>query len=158
MITVARMKLPVLAVFMFLAACPPCAYSCLGESSAQIEARYGAAIGTRKDDPSRVVTRYYLHDGLGISVKFLEGKSQCETYLKADNAAMSGQEITAILKANALGSDWLSVYQSADTGRWELKSRVATAVYSRSRHSMEVETKEFVRSGTRITTLDPSAN
>lgn len=130
----------------------------LGDAPDRIDAAYGAAVDTRKDEASGVVTKYYLHAGFGISVRFLNGKSQCETYLKADKSAMSAEEIAALLKANAFGSDWLTVYKNADIERWELKSRAATAVHSLGRNTMMVETKDFIRSGIKVRVVDPAAD
>jgi hypothetical protein len=152
------MKRLFLAVTVLLAGFTACGYAGLGETSAQLEAGYGTAVDIRKDDTGRIFTKYYLYDGFGISVRFLNGTSQCETCMKQDKSAISGQEITAILKANALGSDWLGVYRSPGFQRWELKSRKATAVYYRSTHTLVVETKEFIRSGSKIIPVDPSAH
>ena len=102
-----------LAALSLIACCAGTAYGNLGETFSQIEARYGPAQETKSNAISGVTTGYYIHDGFGISVKFLEGKSQSENYIKEQKDEISDSEIAAFLKANAMGSDWQSIYKAA---------------------------------------------
>jgi len=145
-----------LVAMSLIAGCAATARGNLGETVDEIEARYGAAQETKTNAESDVTNNYYIHDGFGISVKFLDGKSQSESYLKAQKIEITDAEITALLKANAMGSDWLSVYKTSAAERWELKSRDATAVYSRDEHTLIISTKEFIHSGNKIRTVDPA--
>src|SRR5580704_13601144 len=95
-----------LPAFLALIATWAAARANLGDTPPRVEARYGAAQETKKDDATRVITKFYVHDGQGIVVKFLDSKSQSETYIKGHKAEFSDLEIAALLKANAMGSDW----------------------------------------------------
>jgi hypothetical protein len=130
------------------------AHADLGDTPSQAEARYGAAQETKRDDATGVITKFYIHDGLGIAVKFLNAKSQSESYIKGRKAEFTDAEIDALLKSNAMGSDWRSVYKTAGMERWELKSREATAVYSHTDHTLVFSTKEFLSQGTKIRVID----
>jgi len=140
-------------MLLFIAGCA-IARANLGDTPAQIESRYGAAQAARNDAASGMVTKFYIRNGMGIAVKFLEFKSQSETYIKGRQAGFSDSEIAALLKENSMGSDWSSVYKTAALERWELKSRDATAVYSHTDHTLIFSTKEFIRSAGRIKLID----
>jgi hypothetical protein len=153
-----EMKYYMLAAISLIAGCLTSAYGNLGETEPEIAGRYGAAQETKSNPESGVITNFYIHNGFGISVKFLGGKSQSETYLKDHKAGITDPEIADLLKSNAQGSDWLSVYNAADAERWELKTKEATAVYSRTQCTFNVSTKEFLRSGNKIKIIDPAAH
>ena len=116
--------------------------------------RSGTAQQTEREETTGALVRYYVHAGYGIAVKFLAEKSQSEIYIKEGKADISDAEIAALLKANAMGSDWQGVYDTVGTERWELNSREATAVYSHSGHTFTVSTKVFIRSTMRIRLID----
>jgi hypothetical protein len=127
----------------------------LGDTPTQAESRYGVPQAEREATGPGQSTKFYLRDGMGIAVRFLDAKSQCESYLKPGRAEFSAIEIAALLSANAMGSEWQSVYKTATRERWELKSRDAMAVYSRADGTLVFSTKEFVRSSVRIKLIDP---
>ena len=141
------------AVLSLIAGCAA-AYGDLGDTLTQIEARYGAAQETKRDETTGALVKYYLHDGFGIAVKFLESRSQSETYIKGRRSDFSDSEIASLLKANAMGSDWQSVYKTAGVERWELKSREATAVYSLTAHTLIFSTKEFNHTANKVKLID----
>lgn len=148
-------------LFFILSATLFCAVSAranLGESTKDVESRYGRLRGSQEDAAAPVFTRYYAWNGLGISVKFMERKSQSESYLKQDKSGFSREEIAALLKANNLGSDWLRIYKDSDVERWELKTRTAAAFYYMKRHLLIISTKEFIRSGNKIKLIDQAIN
>ena len=126
----------------------------LGDTPAQAESRYGAAQGARKEDTSGVTTKYYASGGFGVVVRFLGGKSESESYIKEHKAEFTADEIAVLLKANTLGSEWQSVYKTATAERWQLKSRQATALYSRTDHTFTFSTKEYNRASNRIKLID----
>jgi hypothetical protein len=142
------------AVLTLFAGCA-LAHGDLGDTLPQIEARYGPAQETKQDVTTGALVKYYVHDGFGIAVKFLESKSQSESYIKGRKADFTDPEIAALLKANALGSDWQSVYKTAGTDRWELMSRGATAVYFHANHTLVFSTIEFIRATTKVKLVDP---
>lgn len=147
------MKLLLSVTLVFIAACAA-ARGDLGDTPPQAEARYGAAQETKKDAASGITTKYYIHDGFGIVVKFLEDRSQSEIYVKGGKAAFSDPELAVLLKANAMGSDWASIYKTAGVERWVLKSREATAVYSHTDHIFTFSTKAYIRASGRIKIID----
>jgi len=132
-------------------------FASLGESAAEIEKRYGPARGKTEVSSEGVITRYYISNDVGISVKFMDGKSQSEIYEKADRSDFSPREVAVLLDASRLGSDWLNIYESADSSRWELRSRAAAAFHFHNNHLLVISTKEFIRSGNKIRLLDENA-
>lgn len=126
----------------------------LGDTPAQAEARYGPAQETKTAAASGVVIKLYVRAGIGIAVKYLDGKIGSETFIKGRKAAFTDPEIALLLKENAMGSDWHSVYKTPGAERWELNSRTATAIYSHSNHTLTFSTKEFIRSENRIKLID----
>ena len=101
----------------------------LGETEAQIVARYGDALMMPypvKQEESRQYCKLYKHDGLCMLVSFLDGKSQFESYHKADQTPLAKGEVEIFLQNNTLGSKWVI---KVDNASWELESKAATAFY-----------------------------
>jgi len=138
--------------------CAVSASASLGDSAADAESRYGAVRGTQENASAGVITRYYVWNGFGIAVKFMERKSQSESYLKQNKSDFSRDEIAALLKANNPGSEWLGIYKDSDIERWELKTRAAAAFYYVKRRLLIISTKEFIRSGNQIKLMDEPIN
>lgn len=98
------MKLLFASVCLCLAA-PMFASAELGQNELKVAETYGPAIGEEKISDS-LVTRQYNFNGLLISVTFLNGTSQCETFKKADGAPLADEQIEKILAANANRLEW----------------------------------------------------
>ncbi|MGB8354391.1 MAG: hypothetical protein WCD79_10915 [Chthoniobacteraceae bacterium] len=79
----------------------------LGETSKEIESRYGVPQSTAKGLSDRDYTATYQTSDLKIAVTFIDGKSQKEIFGKTDaKTALSKDEINALLKADAGDSQW----------------------------------------------------
>lgn len=145
---------PFLTAGLALIAALSVARADLGDTPAQAEAKYGPAQETKTAPASGIIIKLYVRGGIGIAVKFLEGKIGSETFIKGRKGVFTDPEIAVLLKENAMGSDWQSVYKTVGAERWELKSRAATAIYSHTDHTLTFSTMEFIRSENRIKLID----
>ena len=99
------MKPAILLCFLLLAV-PACAR--LGETSEQIEARYGKPIKATKPESPATDAEVYEKNGFQITVGYYEGKSYYERFLKSDPensksfAEITETERNCIAKANGL--------------------------------------------------------
>ena len=121
------------------------AYGGLGENDGQMTARYGASQAEEKNTPDGLVTKCYAHDGFWIRVRFMDGCSASEAYIKLNKDALSDGEIAALLDSNNRGSKWTSIYKGAELERWVLDSNGAVAQYYTKDHILVITTKELMR-------------
>lgn len=113
-----------IVIFILLSVYP--SYARLGETEAQIEARYGKVISVKAGDTTRDTKNAYYHNGIYITVVFLDGKSSCEGYCKA---YLSSTEIQALLDVNSLGHTWKKrskLVRGLDLEYWELSNLFKT--------------------------------
>lgn len=99
------MKLLIIFVGFYLAAAPAVVFGNLGDNELKISQTYGNPTGEQKLSQS-LLERQYLFNGLAITVIFLNGTSQYETYKKADGAPLTADQIGKILEANANRLAW----------------------------------------------------
>jgi len=86
----------------------------LGETAAQIEARYGKSLSSEKGALGDVIYRQYKHDDLKIRVLFVGGGSHREQYSMANGTKISDQETANLLDLNTSGSKiWVPVNQAS---------------------------------------------
>lgn len=78
----------------------------IGETEAEIKARYGAPILTLPSEDDTGLTKCYLSGGYSIAVTYVAGKSAREMLAKADNSGITEKEINRLLEANSGGSVW----------------------------------------------------
>src|SRR5947209_243128 len=96
-------KLTIATTLLLLLASTP-AFARLGESPAEIAARYGPG----QEEPPRFANSTemkYSKNGFQIFVHFIEGKSVMEQF-KRTSGKMSDQEIAAFLKTFSSGRPW----------------------------------------------------
>ena len=101
----------------------------MGETEAEVVARYGKAITVEKGHNDRESKQLYRHDGYKITVKFLDGKSGYEEYSKEDltNFDLSDDEIKALLMANCMGLQWNRIPSTQRDPMWEKSWEIGTA-------------------------------
>ncbi len=78
----------------------------IGETEAEIKARYGAPILTLPAQDDAGLTKCYLSDGFSIAVTYVAGRSAREMLAKADKSEITEKEINRLLEANSGGSSW----------------------------------------------------
>ncbi len=78
----------------------------IGETEAEVEARYGSPIFALPSKVEASLTKCYLSGGFSIAVTYVGGRSAREMLAKADKSAISDKEIQRLLEANAGGADW----------------------------------------------------
>src|SRR5437762_13731287 len=91
-----------IAIMVLIAAS---AFGRIGETEAEIEARYGKSMGvmSKANEP---IQRGYLHAGLRIGVTFIDGKSVSEWFAKDDKSTLTDHEKELLLEANSNGLKW----------------------------------------------------
>jgi hypothetical protein len=133
-----KLFLPILALGVSASA-----FARIGETTGQVDKRYGAPLETIKNDGE---SRRYSFGGFTVVVNFERGISQCEVYQKQNTSRMTEAEIRGLLEANAGVSPWRDdadegsdfyLYRSKD-GR----SRIA--IYNLPRHDLTVSSKAFL--------------
>jgi len=136
------------AVITFVILCAICASSAfarIGETEAQIEARYGKPVVTFSKGKERP-RKGYLSAGFRITVSYLDGVSASEIYQKPDQSKLSQTEIDTLLAANSGGGTWaesplvISGLQQWKTGG---ESNERTAAYVESNGSLLFTTKRL---------------
>ena len=101
----------------------------LGETEAEVVARYGKAISVAKGHDARESRQLFTHDGYKITVKFLDGKSGYEEYTREDlrNIEFSADEIKTLLTVNCMGLQWNRVPATERDPMWEKNWEIGTA-------------------------------
>lgn len=114
----------------------------IGETEAQITARYGQSIG---DIPTEAFgkVRGFMEPGYLVGVAFVDGLSDMEMFSKNDQSEMSASEIENFLKTNGAG-DW----KAEETGkpnwkRWRRDDNALVALYDTARHFLYINSKKF---------------
>jgi hypothetical protein len=101
-ITWQRLLGVILPGFLFIAN----AQARIGETEAEIKARYGDPVGLLPSSVQGSLTKHYLSGGFSIAVTYVNGRSARETLAKADNSKITEKEIRLLLNANAGGYSW----------------------------------------------------
>jgi hypothetical protein len=126
-----------LAIFL-LAILPGPLFARLGETEAQIEARYGQPSETNFLYGFRA--EIFSISGMQIMVSFLDGKSAWEEYNKVDQSDLSDHEIDILMNANGQGKNWEQVDCSSFQYRmWRLEDRSALTTYDTVRHFLDIK-------------------
>jgi hypothetical protein len=130
----------------------------IDETEAQIEARYGKPIHAVNDNDGVVKSLAYLSGGFAIVVKFEEGISRAEMFVKSDHSDFSETEISILLGANKDGFNWLGHPDNVEPDRqvWcstDKRSRVAH--YIKSSRQLFITSQQFLeREAARKTARD----
>jgi len=86
--------------------CVSSAFARIGETDAQIEARYGSPLASGQGYTSTHVIRSYQYHDYSIQVDFLDGKSASELFHTTGGRSFSEAEAQTILAANAVLDAW----------------------------------------------------
>jgi len=92
-------------IFTLLIAGAGIAHARIGETEAQIKARFGDAVQTYSNDAGVWPKEYRFNDFL-ILVSYVKGRSYSEMYKHVDGASLTDAETEALLKANSSGGKW----------------------------------------------------
>ncbi|HET9367573.1 MAG TPA: hypothetical protein VFO22_05840 [Candidatus Udaeobacter sp.] len=127
---------------VFLACCSP-ARARIGETEAQIMARYGQSIG---DIPTETFgpVRGFALPGFVVGVKLVNGTSAMEMISKNDQSEIKRPEIEALLKKHGADREWkVDKFDKPDWRRWRSQDGSLVAVYDEKRHFLYVNSKQF---------------
>jgi hypothetical protein len=122
----------------------------IGDTEAQIRARYGEAIGVlpaRAGDAS--LTKCYSTGGFIISVTYVKGHSAREILTKGNKSKITETEIQTALKANAGGSAWnaeqLADPRTAGVQEWRTNNQESrVAIYDSQTRALFITTQQFI--------------
>jgi hypothetical protein len=147
------------ALLLLLAAHYP-AFAGLGETKAQIEARY---VGTKQQPiplffpipvtieyPSRFSVSHYTSGDYKIAVLFINWTSAYEDFARLDGKNLTRDEIQKLLKADSLGSKWQEITDTGGNGeaaQWKLENGKAIADYGQrgdGQWTLTVKTQEYL--------------
>ena len=115
----------------------------LGETEAQISARYGKSIG---DIPTEAFgpVRGYMMPGFLVGVKLVDGLSVMEMISKNDQSEMSGLEIEKFLKSHGAEGPWnAEKWDRPGWKRWRTADEALVAVYDAKRHFLYINSRKF---------------
>lgn len=92
----------IVSVFLLVAT----AQARIGETEAEIRARYGDPIGILPSNVRGSLTNHYLSGGFSIAVTYVDGRSAREMLVKGDKSKITDKEIRLLLDANSGGNSW----------------------------------------------------
>lgn len=132
-----------IAVSLVLLVCGRSLLARIGETEAQVMARYGPSIGAIPTETFGPVRGFALQEYL-VGVKFLNGTSAMEMVSRNDQAEIRPQEIDALLKKHGAEVEWkVDKFEKPDWKRWRTQDGSLVAVYDSKRHFLYVNSKEF---------------
>ena len=132
-----------IAVSLILLVCSRSLLARIGETEAQVMARYGQSIGDIPTETFGPVRGFALREYL-VGVKFLNGTSAMEMVSGNDQAEIKPQEIDALLKKHGADVEWkVDKFEKPDWKRWRTQDGSLVAVYDSKRHFLYVNSKEF---------------
>ena len=132
-----------IAVSLVLLVCSRSLLARIGETEAQVMARYGQSIGDIPTETFGPVRGFALREYL-VGVKFLNGTSAMEMVSRNDQAEIKPQEIDALLKKHGAEVEWkVDKFEKPDWKRWRNQDGSLVAVYDSKRHFLYVNSKEF---------------
>jgi hypothetical protein len=132
-----------IAVSLVLLVCSRSLLARIGETEAQVMARYGQSIGDIPTEAFGPVRGFALREYL-VGVKFLNGASAMEMVSRNDQAEIKPQEIDALLKKHGADVEWkVDEFEKPDWKRWRTQDGSLVAVYDSKRHFLYVNSKEF---------------
>ena len=132
-----------IAVSLVLLVCSRSLLARIGETEAQVMARYGQSIGDIPTETFGPVRGFALREYL-VGVKFLNGTSAMEMVSRNDQAEITPQEMDALLKKHGADVEWkVDKFEKPDWKRWRTQDGSLVAVYDSKRHFLYVNSKEF---------------
>ena len=132
-----------IAVSLILLVCSRSLLARIGETEAQVMARYGQSIGDIPTETFGPVRGFALREYL-VGVRFLNGSSAMEMISRNDQAEITPHEIDALLKKHGADVEWkVDKFEKPDWKRWRTQDGSLVAVYDSKRHFLYVNSKEF---------------
>jgi hypothetical protein len=106
-----------------------------------VEARYGPPVKFENGLCTRDFQCTYQHGGITIVVRYLDEKSQSESYSNENGDAIATEEIQRLLEINRRGGKWKLKEDGDSIKKWDLNSGEAMAVYQpNTGHLLEIKT------------------
>ena len=132
-----------IAVSLILLVCSRSLLARVGETEAQVMARYGQSIGDIPTETFGPVRGFALREYL-VGVKFLNGTSAMEMVSRNDQVEIKPQEIDALLKKHGADVEWkVDKFEKPDWKRWRTQDGSLVTVYDSKRHFLYVNSKAF---------------
>lgn len=103
--------------------CDGTAQARLGETEAQIEARFGKPVDGDKEPRDGILGKLYVSRGIRVLIFYIDGKSAAEGYNKENLEPLSETEVQTLLEANAQGQNsWAATNQLDFTKKYYKRS------------------------------------
>src|SRR5947207_15285574 len=123
-----------IAVSLILLVCSRSLLARIGETEAQVMARYGQSIGDIPAETFGPVRGFALREYL-VGVRFLNGSSAMEMISRNDQAEITPHEIDALLKKHGADVEWkVHKFEKPDWKRWRNQDGSLVDVYDSKRH------------------------
>ena len=122
----------------------------IGDTEAQIRARYGEAIGVMPAHAGDAnLTKCYSSEGFIISVTYVKGHCVREILTKRNKSKITEAEIQIALRANAGGSVWnaeqLADPRTAGVQEWRTSNQESrVAIYDSETRALFITTQQFI--------------
>lgn len=139
---------------VFCLAAPTLLLANLGDNELKISQTYGSPTNEQELSPS-LLARHYRFNGMAITVTFLNGTSQCETFTRIDEAPLTDDQIQTLLGENSNHLFWTSKASSGGPLReWVITGSFSTASSSTDPMVLAVSGKHQTLEGTRMIAVD----
>jgi hypothetical protein len=122
----------------------------VGETLAQINARFGEPKFTSEARPPATLANVYHKAGLMIIIHFRNDISELEVYGKMDKSALTDAEQDALREANSGGKKWTKVAQISLSPEWKTEDGALRACYVPFEHYIAVMSADFVTKANEI--------
>ena len=135
------MKRYAVLLLLFIALIRP-ARANIGETEAEIEARYGKPLGDIRTQGFGLM-RGFASPEYVIGVKLIDGTCEMEMFSKKDQSEMSASEIERLLNENG-GGHWKAEPTGKPTWRrWRRDDQEGVALYDVVRHYFYISSAKF---------------
>ena len=132
-----------IAVTLILVICCHSAWARIGETEAQIMARYGQSIGDIPTESFGPVRGFAL-PGFVVGVKLENGISVMEMISKNDQSEITPPELERFLKEHGTDLPWkVDRFDKPNWKRWRSQDGSMVAVYDTKRHFLYVNSRKF---------------
>jgi hypothetical protein len=135
-----------LLICLCISALPLGSQARLGETEAQVEARFGAhkpQLALRLSPSARA----YMHGSFCIAVEYLNGVSAFEFYLKFEGGQaveLSENEVAQLMRASGNGAAWRQMEKVSLDKYWQTEDGARTAIWSKiPSHSLTIFSAEY---------------
>ena len=139
------MKPALIIAFVCILTFPSLAFSRVGETIEQCEARYGAHLKATDGDGGMITeSRLYMKNGFNVIVGFSKGICHLCIYTKMDGTALNDVEEKSLLQAEAGTSSWQLLRDFSMDTKWQRIDGEVLAQYESVNKRMAFTSKAYL--------------